>query len=116
MEEEEDNRFGYLRLAQEAVRKRREKVVVREANENTNLREESEDIEMIKKCLHQHGDELEMYSKLQRLIEKNISNITAEADSLSHKSNLLMKRIVGYNHLMEGAENGNQLESIGMNQ
>lgn len=118
MEEEESNRSGYLRLAREAVRKRREKVAVREANENSNHREESEDIEMIKKCLLQHGDEIELYSKLQRLIEKNVSDVAAEADSLSYKSNLLMKRITGYNHLLKGKEInfGNHVESIEMNQ
>lgn len=118
MGEEEKNRSGYLRLAREAVRNRREKVALQEAKADSNNRDESEDIDIIKKCLQSSGDEQDLYSKLQRLIEKNATDVATELESTDHKSNLLMKRIAGYEHFMQGQEMNteNHMERIGMKQ
>ena len=105
MKEEEQNRSGYLRLAREAVRKRREKVALQESNKDSDIRKESDDIEIIKKCLISSGEDLLLYSKLQRLIEKNASDIENEIDEYDRKSKVIMKRIQGYNQLIKGEGN-----------
>jgi hypothetical protein len=118
MEEEKSNRSGYLRLAREAVRKRREKVAIREAKEDSDIRNENEDIEMVKKLLQDSGDEQDLCSKLQRLIEKNATDVADEVESISVKSNALTKRIDGYVQFMN-REEGNmesKMDGFGMKQ
>ena len=113
MEEEQNNRSGYLRLAREAVRERREKVALRD------VRDEDKDIE-IKKVLQSSnsGDEQELYLKLQRLIERNAVDVASEVESMGRKSNTLIKRIAGYTQFIgeEETNMGNQIEMLGMQQ
>jgi hypothetical protein len=118
MEEEKNNRSGYLRLAREAVRKRREKAAIREAKEDSDNRNENENIEMIKKLLQSSGDEQDLYPKLQRLIEKNVADVADEIESIGEKSNALTKRIAGYVQFMNGEEGNtdNKMEGFGMKQ
>ena len=110
IEEEEKNRSSYLRLAREAVRKRREKIAIQDAKDESNASTEANDdndVETILSLLRNNGDELEMYSKLHRLIEKNASDIEFEVNSIRHNTNLLKKRIAGYTNLLdETKENG----------
>lgn len=119
IEEEEKNRSGYLRLAREAVRKRREKVALQVpvAYQDPNKIEVSEDVEIIKKCLQSSGDEIELYLKLQKLIEKNSADVAAEVESIEQDSHRMMNRIAGYNQFMKGQESvGNRMELCEMNQ
>ena len=107
MEEEEKNRSSYLRLAREAVRKRREKIAIQDAKDDSYASTEADGVETILSLLRNNGDELEIYSKLHRLIEKNASDVEFEVNSIHHNSNLLKKRIAGYTNLLnETKENG----------
>ncbi len=117
MEEEEKNRTSYLRLAREAVRKRREKIAIQDAKDDDYHYSSSSSVEDKQKSGGEEdvlnwlrnksgdvcgsdGDEREMYAKMQRLIEKNASAITAEVHTIQHNSNLLRKRIAGYTQLL----------------
>lgn len=102
--EEDKKRSGYLRLARESVRKRREKVGIREANEDYNGSKESNDVEVIKECLRRNGDEFDIYSKLRRIMKKNADHVAVEAESIDQKSALLLKRIEGYRGFIKGQE------------
>ncbi len=114
MEEEQTKRSGYLRLARDAVRKRREKVALREAKEENNCIGNTME-ESIRKVLQSSsssgGDEQELYSKLQRLIEKNAADVASEIESIAQKSNLTSRRIAGYTKFIngEGLGDGNAL-------
>ena len=118
MKEEEKNRSEYLRLAREAVRKRREKVALQEAKADSNDQDESEDINLIKKCLQSSGDEQDLYSNLRRLIEKNATDVETEIESISYESDLLTKRISGYMQFIKTQEKnrGNRVDLLGIEQ
>lgn len=118
MKEEEKNRSEYLRLAREAVRKRREKVALQEAKGDSNGQDDSEDIEMIKKCLQNSGNEQDLYSNLQRLMEKNAADVETEIESISHETDLLTKLIAGYMQFIKGQEKnvGNYVDLMGIEQ
>lgn len=123
MEEEERNRTSYIRLAREAVRKRREKVAVQDAkDDDTNKttttltgatgtatgQNESKGVEeVVLTLLRNRGDELDIYSKLQRLIEKNASDVEDEVNTIRRDSNLIKKRILGYTQLLNADEDNN---------
>ena len=124
MEEEQTQRSGYLRLARDAVRKRREKVALREAKEDSN--NDIGNVESIRKVIQNStssGDEQDLYSKLQRLIERNVADVESDIECIAQKANSTSRRIAGYTKFINGEGGnvgnvgnvGNGMNNFGMN-
>lgn len=57
-------------------------------------------METVLNLLRNNGDELDVYTNLQRLIEKNASDVEDEVTAIQHNANLVRKRIAGYTQLL----------------
>jgi len=105
MEEEETSRNAHLRTAKEALRLRREKVAIRQANESSLSDMESpSSAEKVSKMLADNGDSIEFFMKIQRLMEKKSAEVEEEVSAIRLESDNVERRIAGYEHYMEKDE------------
>lgn len=98
--EEESTRAGYLRLAHDGLRNRREKISLKNLKVQRNHRyddnnNDDETVEKMRKFLDD-SEGIASFSKLHRLIEKKANDVVAELSISQDDSESLTRRIAGY--------------------
>ena len=95
IDDEESSRVGYLQLARDALRSRRERKFLRNSKAQLSHKCNSDSVEKMKKMLL-GSENIALFTKIHRLVEKKSDDQEDEVSILQIDSNSLKRRIHQY--------------------